>query len=308
MGTLTAPGRSSPAGSPARPARGRAAALCGIAATAVTLGVAELLAGALVRLTGGSGTPSPLLAVGGAFVDRTPAWLKDWAVETFGTADKVALGVGIGLVMAKSPATDRLQQTMRLLQFACAYAEVSPAPTYEDPFKVNVTLMEPSSKIDAFVDDIKNGDFGDSSVAVTAVSRQVIDLLSARLTKEKIEHGLVVGNQSDDVRQAHIDDFQAGKTKFILFTAQAGGVGVTLTAARYLVRLQRPWSLIDDKQVEDRVHRIGSEIHSSIIILDYYTEDTVEDDVLKALDIKGGNLEEVVLDRNQLIHILKGAT
>src|SRR5690606_29263582 len=77
----------------------RTAPLCGIAATAVTLGVAELLAGLLVRLSGGSGTPSPLLAVGGAFVDRTPTWLKNWAVETFGTADKVALGVGIGVTL-----------------------------------------------------------------------------------------------------------------------------------------------------------------------------------------------------------------
>lgn len=88
MGTSSVPGRSAPT-----------AALCGIAATAVTLGIAELLAGLLVRLSGGSGTPSPLLAVGGAFVDRTPAWLKDWAVETFGTADKVALAVGIGVTL-----------------------------------------------------------------------------------------------------------------------------------------------------------------------------------------------------------------
>src|SRR5690606_2759560 len=88
MGTSSVPGPSS-----------RTAPLCGIAATAVTLGVAELLAGLLVRLSGGSGTPSPLLAVGGAFVDRTPTWLKNWAVETFGTADKVALGVGIGVTL-----------------------------------------------------------------------------------------------------------------------------------------------------------------------------------------------------------------
>jgi DMSO/TMAO reductase YedYZ molybdopterin-dependent catalytic subunit len=98
MGTLTAPDRPAQAGLPARPRPG-SAALCGVAATAVTLGVGELLAGLLLRLTGTSGTPSPLLAVGGAFVDRTPAWLKDWAVATFGTADKVALGVGIGATL-----------------------------------------------------------------------------------------------------------------------------------------------------------------------------------------------------------------
>lgn len=77
----------------------KVAMLCGVAAAAVGLGVAELAAGLLVRVTPTSGTPSPLLAVGGAFVDLTPAWLKDWAVATFGTADKVALGVGIGLTL-----------------------------------------------------------------------------------------------------------------------------------------------------------------------------------------------------------------
>ncbi|AXH95793.1 molybdopterin-dependent oxidoreductase [Ornithinimicrobium avium] len=70
-------------------------ALVGVAAGAVTVGVAELLAGALLRVLGGQGTPSPLLAVGGAFVDLTPHWLKDWAVATFGTADKLVLGIGI---------------------------------------------------------------------------------------------------------------------------------------------------------------------------------------------------------------------
>lgn len=77
----------------------KVAMLSGVAAAAVGLGVAELAAGLLVRVTSTAGTPSPLLAVGGAFVDLTPAWLKDWAVATFGTADKLALGVGIGLTL-----------------------------------------------------------------------------------------------------------------------------------------------------------------------------------------------------------------
>ncbi|WP_152190262.1 molybdopterin-dependent oxidoreductase [Georgenia satyanarayanai] len=77
----------------------RGAALAGLAAGAVTLGVAELLAGLLTRLTTVEGTPSPLLAVANAFVDLTPPWLKDFAVDTFGTADKTALFVGMGLVL-----------------------------------------------------------------------------------------------------------------------------------------------------------------------------------------------------------------
>ncbi len=74
-------------------------AVAGVAAGAVTLGVAEVGAALLGRTFGSEGTPSPLLAVGGAFVDRTPAWLKDLAVTVFGTADKVALFVGMGLTL-----------------------------------------------------------------------------------------------------------------------------------------------------------------------------------------------------------------
>jgi SNF2 family DNA or RNA helicase len=155
------------------------------------------------------------------------------------------------------------------------------------------------------MDDIKSGDFGDDSVAVCAVSRQLIELLSAELTKNKIPHGLITGAQSEDERQRAIDDFQSGRIKWILFTAQAGGVGVTLTAARRLIMLQRPWSLVDHRQALDRVHRIGSEIHDSIVITDYVTEGTVEERVLQVLETKADNFEQVVRDKDQLLKMLK---
>jgi SNF2 family DNA or RNA helicase len=155
------------------------------------------------------------------------------------------------------------------------------------------------------MDDISNGDFGDDSVAVCAVSRQLIELLSDAMTKAKIPHGLITGAQSEDERQQAIDDFQSGRIKWILFTAQAGGVGVTLTAAKRLIMLQRPWSLVDYKQALDRVHRIGSEIHDSIIITDYVTEDTIEERVIDVLDAKAENFEQVVKDRDKLLSTLR---
>lgn len=196
-----------------------------------------------------------------------------------------------------------LTQTLRLLQFASAYATMEINPTTGEPKAI---LSDPSCKIDALMDDIQNGDFGDDSVAVSAVSRQLIELLSARLTKAGIKHGLITGKQNAEERQAAVDDFQSGRTKWILFTAQAGGVGITLTAARRLIRLQRPWSLVDDKQVNDRVHRIGSEIHDSIVITDYVTTGTVEERVREVLETKADNFEQIVKDKNQLLAMLKG--
>ena len=195
-----------------------------------------------------------------------------------------------------------LTQTIRLLQFASSYATIAVNETTGEPRAV---LDAPSCKIDALMDDIGNGDFGDDSVAVSAVSKQLINLLSAELTKKNISHGLITGDQDEDERQKAIDDFQSGAIKWILFTAQAGGVGITLSAARRLIMLQRPWSLVDYKQVLDRVHRIGSEIHDSIVITDYVTEGTIEERVIQVLETKADNFEQIVRDKDQLLKLLQ---
>jgi SNF2 family DNA or RNA helicase len=69
--------------------------------------------------------------------------------------------------------------------------------------------------------------------------------------------------------------------------------------------LQRPWSLVDYKQALDRVHRIGSEIHDSILITDYVTEDSLEERVIQALDTKSDNFEQVVRDKAKLLDMLR---
>ena len=199
-------------------------------------------------------------------------------------------------------APSALTQTIRLLQFASSYAEMA---VNETTGEIKAVLTEPSCKVDALMDDIKSGDFGNDSVAVCAVSRQLIYLLSAALTKEGIRHGLITGAQNEDERQQAVDDFQAGKIKWILFTAQAGGVGITLTAARRLIMLQRPWSLVDHRQALDRVHRIGSEIHDSIIVTDYVTEGTIEERVIQVLETKADNFEQIVRDKDKLLSLLK---
>lgn len=210
-------------------------------------------------------------------------------------------------------AADALVQAKRLQQFANAYAEleiVPGDPTHPDPAKQFdreiVKLSEPSATLDAVVDDIVNGDFGDDQIAISAVSSQLLELLSAKLTKAGISHGMITGDYAIDVRQNAIDAFQEGRTKVILFTVQAGGVGVTLTAARWLLRIERPWSLIDDVQGRDRVHRIGSEIHDSIMIVDYLVKDTVQSKVHEALETKAAMFENVVKDRDQIRKMIEG--
>ncbi|MFE7810446.1 molybdopterin-dependent oxidoreductase [Streptomyces sp. NPDC057433] len=79
--------------SPRRPIRLLAAALSGALAGFAALAVAEAVAGAVRPQAG------PVVAVGGAVIDRTPAAVKDWAIRTFGTADKLVLQLGILAVL-----------------------------------------------------------------------------------------------------------------------------------------------------------------------------------------------------------------
>ena len=70
------------------------AALVGLTAALVTLAVAEVVA-----LFVASGA-SPLAAVGSFVIDIVPPWVKDTAIALFGTGDKAALLVGLGLLVA----------------------------------------------------------------------------------------------------------------------------------------------------------------------------------------------------------------
>ncbi|KOX04157.1 DMSO/TMAO reductase YedYZ molybdopterin-dependent catalytic subunit [Micromonospora profundi] len=71
----------------------RYAALAGVTAATVAIGVAEPVA----VLTGPRS--APLVAVGGVVVDAVPEPLKQFAIDVFGTADKIALLVGTALLL-----------------------------------------------------------------------------------------------------------------------------------------------------------------------------------------------------------------
>jgi hypothetical protein len=71
-----------------------AGSIAGFLAAAVALGAANLAA-AFVRPQA-----SPIIAVGGAFIDRTPPWLKNFAVQKFGENDKTMLLLGMYVTIA----------------------------------------------------------------------------------------------------------------------------------------------------------------------------------------------------------------
>ena len=159
----------------------------------------------------------------------------------------------------------------------------------------DIRLREPSCKVDELEAILE--ELGPKQVVVCAQSRQLIDLAAVRLTKLRISHGLITGPVSETERRLTLEAFQDGKIQVLLFTVAAGGVGLTMTAADTIIFLQRSWSMIDNKQAEDRVHRIGSEQHASIHIIDVVARDTREEDQIGSLTQKMLRLEEITRDR-----------
>jgi SNF2 family DNA or RNA helicase len=198
-----------------------------------------------------------------------------------------------GVVVTTNP----LAQYTRMLQFAGAYAEI-----LDDG---EVGLQMPSCKVEAMSEVL--GDIGNESCAISMVSRQLLHLCEERLLKDGITFTSIHGGQSMDQRAAIIDDFQQRRVQVILLMAQSGGVGITLTTSPYLVRLQRSWSIIDNQQTEDRVHRIGSEQHKQVTIIDIFTEGTLEmARQIERLREKDENLNEILRDKETLKKFLFG--
>jgi SNF2 family DNA or RNA helicase len=209
---------------------------------------------------------------------------------------------------------DALSQLSCLSRLACAAADVE--VTFEmvddgyggqiEKRHVHIELKAPSWKVDALLEvlDEREG----SPVVAFAPSKQLVVLAGQAAAAAGKRVGYIVGGQSMTERTATVARFQAGELDLICATTGAGGVGLTLTAASTVVFLQRPWSLVESIQAEDRCHRIGSEIHDCIEVIDIVAADTIDTRVRSVLREKAGQLADLVQDKRIVAELLGGAS
>lgn len=198
-------------------------------------------------------------------------------------------------------APNHLVKNVRLMQFACASVDVDRV----DPNKIStwvVTLREPSPKLDELEVVLEelgvlSPGYSRPPVLVAAQFKQLLRMAAKRLEKLGVAHAVIDGDVSQHDRDRALDALNAGRIKVLLFTGQSGGTGLDMSAADVLINLQRSWSLVDERQKEDRNHRIGSERHESVLVIDILTEDSVEEDQVDALLEKMLRLDEITRDR-----------
>lgn len=202
-------------------------------------------------------------------------------------------------------ASTQLAAHTRLMQLSSSSVKVT-KPDPDDITTWEVTLVEPSPKLDAFEEvldelGILAHAYDGPPVIVGAEHKQLINLAAKRLDKLGVRYALITGDVSPYDRQRALDALRARTIRVLMFTNKAGGVGMDMSASDTLINLQRSWSLVDERQKEDRNHRIGSEIHDCVRIIDIVTRDTVEEDQIKTLLEKLERLQEITRDRAALL-------
>ncbi len=111
----------------------------------------------------------------------------------------------------------------------------------------------------------------------------LLDRAQARLDGLGIDYVRLDGSTRD--RQTVIDTFQSdeGPPVFLL-SLKAGGTGLNLTAADYVLHLDPWWNPAVEKQATDRAHRIGQ--HKPVVSCRLIAQDSVEERILELQEAK----------------------
>ncbi|MEY4903181.1 MAG: hypothetical protein RLZZ292_996, partial [Bacteroidota bacterium] len=104
-------------------------------------------------------------------------------------------------------------------------------------------------------------------------------ILEAHLKEKNISYQYLDGQTSLKDREKAMTQFQAGKGDVFLISLKAGGVGLNLTAADYVIHMDPWWNPAVEDQASDRAHRIGQK--RPVTIYRLITEETIEDKILQ---------------------------
>ena len=128
------------------------------------------------------------------------------------------------------------------------------------------------------------------------VFSQYVDFLGmAReaLDERGIAYEYLDGSTPTAARQARVDAFQGGHAPLFLISLKAGGFGLNLTAADYVIHLDPWWNPAVEAQATDRAHRIGQS--RKVTVYRLVTKDSIEERIVQ-LHTKKQRLARELLD------------
>lgn len=140
-----------------------------------------------------------------------------------------------------------LQGLTRLRQICCHPALLEPAAMEEESAKMLALFY--------LLDQLREEGH---KVLVFSQFVSMLEIIKARLEEEERPHVILTGKTQN--RQEVIEEFQTSKDPLVfLLSLKAGGSGLNLTSASYVVLYDPWWNPAVEAQAIDRTHRIGQE-------------------------------------------------
>jgi non-specific serine/threonine protein kinase len=159
------------------------------------------------------------------------------------------------------------------------------------PVLVEPTFKGDVAKFDALLETLETLKAEGHKALVFSQFVQTLRLLEVEMMKRGLEYVYLDGQTRD--RQAEVDRFQNDPTvPFFLISLKAGGVGLNLTAADYVLHLDPWWNPAVEMQAADRAHRIGQD--KPVFIYKFIARDTVEEKILELQARKRDLVEQLI--------------
>ena len=105
-----------------------------------------------------------------------------------------------------------------------------------------------------------------------------LKILEQHLKDRGITYQYLDGSTPAKERKTRVNAFQAGKGDIFLISLKAGGVGINLTAADYVIHMDPWWNPAVEDQASDRAHRIGQT--RPVTVYRMVMKDTIEEKII----------------------------
>lgn len=188
-----------------------------------------------------------------------------------------------------SPSVNTLAEITRLRQAACA-AQLAEKKWKGDCSKINVLLQ--------LVAEITDGG---NSVLVFSQFTSFLSLVRKALEKVGQDYLYLDGAVTMKKREQMVQDFQHGRCPVFLISLKAGGLGLNLTGANYVIHLDPWWNPAIEQQATDRAYRIGQS--QNVTVYHLISQHTIEEKILRLHETKR-NLADAMLEGTSQSHKL----
>ncbi len=125
-----------------------------------------------------------------------------------------------------------------------------------------------------------------------------LSLVRAFLDRIGIAYQYLDGSTPLKERKKRVDAFQQGETPCFLISLKAGGMGLNLTAADYVIHLDPWWNPAVEDQASDRAHRIGQT--RPVTIYRMVAKGTIEEKIVALHEHKRHLAEDILKGREQI--------